>query len=106
MLGGSLALASGLQRRYGWGIVALAGVAAALPDLDGLSIAFGPEAYANAHRVWGHNFLGAGGIGAAAGAFEFKFGVLQHFCRSAVFQKNAGTQLEPPAGNARRAVTP
>jgi membrane-bound metal-dependent hydrolase YbcI (DUF457 family) len=106
MLGGSLALASGLQRRYGWGIVALAGVAAALPDLDGLSIAFGPEAYANAHRVWGHNLLVAGGMGAAAGAFEFKFGVLQHFCRSAVFQKNAGTQLEPPAGDARRAVRP
>jgi hypothetical protein len=104
MLGGSLALASGLQRRYGWGIVALAGAAAALPDLDGLSIAFGSQAYANAHRVWGHNLLVAGGMGAAAGACEFKFGVFQRLCRSAVFQKNAGAELEPPPGNAPRAL--
>ena len=74
MLGGSLGLAAGLQRYYGWGVIALAGVAAALPDLDGLSIAFGPQAYASAHRVWGHNLLVAGSMGALAGVCEFKFG--------------------------------
>ena len=106
MLGGSLALASGLQRRYGWHMVALAGVAAALPDLDGLSIAFGPQAYADAHRVWGHNLLVAGGMGAAAGACEYKFGVFERFSRSAVLQKSPQTSSARPAGNVPGAVTP
>jgi membrane-bound metal-dependent hydrolase YbcI (DUF457 family) len=51
------ALALGLQRRHGWQIVALAGIAAVLPDLDGLSILFGSQCYADGHRVWGHNLL-------------------------------------------------
>jgi membrane-bound metal-dependent hydrolase YbcI (DUF457 family) len=100
MLGGSLALASGLHRHYGWGIVALAGVAAALPDLDGLSIAFGSRAYADAHRVWGHNFVVAGGMGAAAGVCEHKFGVLEGLCRSVTLQKNPQTSSDRPAGTA------
>jgi membrane-bound metal-dependent hydrolase YbcI (DUF457 family) len=57
MVGVNLALGAGLQRRYGWRVAAVAGLAAALPDWDGLSILFGPEAYAEAHRVWGHNLL-------------------------------------------------
>ncbi len=67
MLGANLALLAGVRRRHGWGIVAAAAVAAALPDWDGLSILFGPTAYADAHRVWGHNLLAAGLGGVAVG---------------------------------------
>ena len=41
MLGASLALAARLQSRHGWRIVAMAAVAAVLPDWDGLTILFG-----------------------------------------------------------------
>jgi hypothetical protein len=67
MFGASLALLAGVRRRQGWGLVATAAVAAALPDWDGLSILFGGTAYANAHRVWGHNLLVAGLGGALVG---------------------------------------
>jgi LexA-binding, inner membrane-associated putative hydrolase len=67
MFGASLALVAGLRRRQGWGIVGVAAVAAAVPDWDGLSILFGSTAYANGHRVWGHNVLAASLTGAAAG---------------------------------------
>jgi hypothetical protein len=70
MLGGTLTLALGAHRRHGWPLVFMAGVAAALPDWDGLSLAFGTDAYSSIHRVWGHNVLAAtcggllvGGVG-------------------------------------------
>ena len=59
MLGGTLALAAGAHRRHGWPVVLTAAAAAALPDWDGLSLAFGPTAYTAAHRIWGHNVLWA-----------------------------------------------
>jgi membrane-bound metal-dependent hydrolase YbcI (DUF457 family) len=64
MIGLNGTLALGLNRRHGWQIVALAGLAAILPDLDGLSIVLGPRLYADGHRLWGHNLL-ATGLGAA-----------------------------------------
>lgn len=71
MLGATLAVAAGAQRRHGWGIVAAAAVAAALPDWDGLSLLFGATAYDRAHRLWGHNFLVAGGGGLLAGGLGY-----------------------------------
>jgi hypothetical protein len=64
MLGVTGTLAVGLHRRYGWKIVAAAGVVAVLPDWDGLSILFGAAAYDHVHRAWGHNLLVAGLSGA------------------------------------------
>jgi membrane-bound metal-dependent hydrolase YbcI (DUF457 family) len=60
MVGINGALAVGLQRRHGWQIVALAGFAALVPDLDGLTILLGLHCYAEGHRVWAHNLLVAG----------------------------------------------
>jgi membrane-bound metal-dependent hydrolase YbcI (DUF457 family) len=68
MVGWSLALAVGAQRRHGWQIAGMAAVAAALPDADGASILWGPGAFADVHRVWGHNLLAALVIGALTGA--------------------------------------
>jgi len=71
MLGATLALAGGARRRQGWGLVATAAVAAALPDWDGLTLLFGGAAYAAAHRTWGHNLLAATLAGAACGAIGY-----------------------------------
>jgi membrane-bound metal-dependent hydrolase YbcI (DUF457 family) len=75
MVGANLVLAAGLQRRYGWRLAGLAGVAAASPDWDGLSILFGGQAYARAHRVWGHNLLIASVLGGLVGAVEYTSGL-------------------------------
>ena len=64
MVGITGAVAANLHRRHGWPIVALAGFAAMLPDWDGLTILCGIHCYAAAHRVWGHNLLVAGLVGA------------------------------------------
>ena len=55
LLGATGAIAAGLHRPYGWPIVAMAAVTAALPDWDGLSILFGAEMLDRVHRVIGHN---------------------------------------------------
>jgi membrane-bound metal-dependent hydrolase YbcI (DUF457 family) len=73
MLGGSLALASGLEPRYGWRIIGMAAIASALPDWDGLSILFGSAAYVRAHRVWGHNLLVATATGGITGLLGFAY---------------------------------
>jgi membrane-bound metal-dependent hydrolase YbcI (DUF457 family) len=76
MLGIDGALALGLHRRHGWQIVALAGIAAVAPDLDGLTILFGFQCYAGGHRVWGHNLLIAGVVAAMLAAALYYSGVL------------------------------
>src|SRR6516164_4796755 len=71
MVGANLAWMAGLQRKYGWPIVAISALTSALPDWDGLSILFGAEAYARAHRVWGHNLLVASALAAAVAALGY-----------------------------------
>jgi membrane-bound metal-dependent hydrolase YbcI (DUF457 family) len=75
LLGVTAALASGLDRRYGWPIVAVAGAAAVSPDWDGLSLLLGAAAYAQVHRAWGHSLLIACLVGAAVGAVDFRWHV-------------------------------
>lgn len=74
MLGVTGSLAAGLHRRGGWEIVAMAGVVAALPDWDGLSILLGAEAFDRFHRAVGHNLLVAGLLGAAWAAWDYRGG--------------------------------
>ncbi len=71
MVGLSLALAGGAHRRHGWALPATAAVAAALPDWDAASIVLGADAYSKAHRVWGHNLLCAGLLGAVTGGVGY-----------------------------------
>ena len=75
LMGGSLGLAAGLHRRFGWQPVALSAVAATLPNWDGLSILFGRGAFATSHRVWGHSLLTAGAAGVLAGVLAYQFNV-------------------------------
>lgn len=71
MVGINLTLVCVAQKRHGWGLAIATGAAAALPDWDGLSILFGARAYSTVHRVWGHNLLVAGLVGAATGAVGY-----------------------------------
>lgn len=73
MLGVNGAFALGLDRRYGWRIVAFSGCLAALPDWDGLTVLFGLQWYAAAHRVWGHNLLVAGLVAMVVSALAWRF---------------------------------
>ena len=72
MVGINGALAAGLQRRHGWQIIALAGVAAILPDCDGLTILLGFHYYAEAHRLWAHNLVVTGLLAAIASAVAYR----------------------------------
>jgi membrane-bound metal-dependent hydrolase YbcI (DUF457 family) len=76
MVGINGALALGLARRHGWQIAAWAGLAAVLPDFDGLTILLGPQCYAEGHRLWGHNLLVAGLVAAALSAAAYYTDVL------------------------------
>src|SRR6266849_4744904 len=57
MLGATLAVAVGAQRRQGWPIVILAALAGMFPDWDALSSNISPQTYRIGHRVWGHNLF-------------------------------------------------
>jgi membrane-bound metal-dependent hydrolase YbcI (DUF457 family) len=75
MVGVNGTLAVGLHRRYAWPIVAMAGVAAVVPDWDGLSILFGARVFDQVHRAVGHNLLVAVLVGAVLAAIEYRYGV-------------------------------
>jgi hypothetical protein len=59
MLGATLAVAVGAQRRQGWPVVILAALAGMFPDWDALSRHISPETYRIGHRAWGHNLFAA-----------------------------------------------
>ncbi len=73
MLGVTGGLAVGLHRRYGWQLVAVAGIAAVLPDWDGLAYFLGPVAFDRVHRTWGHSLWAAALVGAIYAALEHRF---------------------------------
>jgi membrane-bound metal-dependent hydrolase YbcI (DUF457 family) len=73
MLGATAALATGLHRKWGWPIVALASVAAVLPDWDGLSILFGAAAFDRVHRCAGHNLPVCLTLGVTFAAADYRW---------------------------------
>ncbi len=84
MIGINGAMAAGLQRRHGWKIVALAGVAAISPDWDGLTILAGMSTFNHAHRVWGHNFLVTVLLSACCAALDYRFDLTTRATRFAL----------------------
>jgi LexA-binding, inner membrane-associated putative hydrolase len=103
MFGANLALVAGVRRRHGWGLVATAAVAAALPDWDGLSFVFGPGAFASVHRVWGHNLLAAGLGGALVGVVGL-LAARSVRVRSPLTHPPAALPAPPPAGSGTPAI--
>jgi membrane-bound metal-dependent hydrolase YbcI (DUF457 family) len=71
MLGVNGALAAGLNRRYGWQIVAWAGLASMLPDADGVTLLLGWRCYVWGHRIWTHNVLVVGILAAVLSAVAY-----------------------------------
>jgi membrane-bound metal-dependent hydrolase YbcI (DUF457 family) len=57
MVGATLAVAVGAQRRHGWPVVVLAALAAMFPDWDALSKHISADTYHSGHRAWGHNLF-------------------------------------------------
>ncbi len=73
MLGINGALSAGLHRRWGWQIVALAGLAATSPDWDGAFILSQSVFLTEGHRVWGHNILACVLVGLVLGVIDYYF---------------------------------
>jgi hypothetical protein len=71
MIGATLAVAVGAQRRYGWPVVGLAALAGAAPDWDALPKFFSPSVYPIVHRVWGHNLFAVTLLGIALGSIGY-----------------------------------
>lgn len=57
LVGIHMAIAVGAHQRFGWSVVALAGIASNVPDWDGLPMLIDMARFEAGHRVWGHNFL-------------------------------------------------
>jgi membrane-bound metal-dependent hydrolase YbcI (DUF457 family) len=93
-------LAVGLHRRCGWQIVALAGVAAILPDWDALTFLFGARWFAEGHRLWGHNLLVAGLVAAIVSAALYQTDMATKIHRSLAKRWQVfvlpGVQFAPP----------
>ncbi len=81
MLGINGVLATGLQRRFGWQVAALAGLAAIAPDWDGLTILWSTTVFADAHRVWGHNLLACVLLGVMMGTLDYRFDLVTRCAR-------------------------
>jgi membrane-bound metal-dependent hydrolase YbcI (DUF457 family) len=71
LLGATVALATGAQRRHGLAIVLTAAAAGALPDWDSLPRLAVSADYGSVHRVWGHNLLVAPLLSGLVGALGY-----------------------------------
>lgn len=101
MLGSAGALAAGLHRR-GWEIVALAGVAAVVPDWDGLSLLFGAAAFDRLHRAAGHSLLVATALAVVLAAIEYRARLIAR-CGSLLAERIEGIPVPGPSGGDRDA---
>ncbi len=66
-------MATGLQRKYGWQMVLIAGIAAMSPDWDALPYVIDHDMFERGHRVWGHNVLISLLVGIAIALSEYYF---------------------------------
>lgn len=99
LLGINGALATGLHRRYGWQVVALAGLVAISPDWDGLTLVLGPVLFDQAHRVWGHSLLTCGLLGILIGVFDYRFDIVTRLANvSARGLRRCGLELPAEQG--------
>lgn len=85
MLGTCGVLSIGLQRRFGWPIVAIGAVAAVLPDWDGLTLALGSTLFSHLHRAVGHNLLVCVLLGGVVAALDYRYSLV---CRIVRFVKS------------------
>jgi len=84
LLGVNGVLACGLHRRFGWKLVALGGVAAIMPDWDGLPMLIDMARFEAGHRVWGHNVLACFLLGGLLGSIDYWFDLSGHLAQRLV----------------------
>lgn len=102
MLGATGAMAVGLHRRS-WEIVALAGVAAVLPDWDGLSILFGAAPFDQFHRTVGHSVLVATIVAVLVALAEYRLRLIARVV-AMLGRRVEGLTPEPEVSNGSAAV--
>lgn len=73
MVGATCAMAIGLHERLGWKIVAVSTLASIAIVWDGLTIFYSKAAFANCHRVWGHNRLAVLASGLLVAIVDYRF---------------------------------
>ena len=74
-------LASGLNRSRGWQLVAVAGVAAILPDWDGLTLLWSVSLFDEAHRCWGHGLLSCLTVAVILAILDCRFDLMTRLTR-------------------------
>ncbi len=83
MIGINGAFACGLHQRYGWQVIAFAGIAAVSPDWDGLTLLAGMSTFDRAHRVWGHNLLVVILLSAFLAGLDYRYDLTTRLARFA-----------------------
>ena len=81
ILGGYLVLASGANRRFGWPLVAMAGMAAVVPDWDGLTLLYSAALCDVAHRCWGHALVVCLPIAVLLSVLDYRFDCITRLAR-------------------------
>ena len=94
-VGADLVLASGFHRRFGWQLAAAGGVAAVLPDWDGVTICWSVPLFDTAHRCWGHGLLPCILVAVFFAAIDYRFDVMSRFARFFVKRLNVQVAMEP-----------
>jgi membrane-bound metal-dependent hydrolase YbcI (DUF457 family) len=84
LLGANLVLATGLEKKFGWQLVALSAVCAVVPDWDGLTILWSVSLFDVAHRAWGHNLLVCSLVALFIAAVDYRHDVVTRTARRLV----------------------
>lgn len=84
MVGVDLVLAMGATRRYGWQLAAIAGIAATLPDWDGLPVLWSSRQFDRVHRAWGHGLLSCFLLAVVLAWIDSRYDLVTHLTRVGV----------------------
>jgi membrane-bound metal-dependent hydrolase YbcI (DUF457 family) len=101
MVGALAVMATGLPRRVGWQIVAVAAVAAISPDWDGAPFLFNLEWFNQIHRVWGHNLWVSAAVGAMIAFADYFWDWSSHCGRGLQWLCDRKTESLLPLANSR-----
>ena len=84
LLGANLVLATGLEKKFGWQLVALSAVCAVVPDWDGLTILWSVSLFDVVHRAWGHNLLVCSLVALFIAVFDYRHDMITRTTRRLV----------------------
>ncbi|MHB8862831.1 MAG: metal-dependent hydrolase [Pirellulaceae bacterium] len=87
-------LATGLPRRHGWNLVALAACSAVVPDWDGLTLLGGGVLFDLAHRTWGHSLLVSLLLATILGICDYRFDLMGRVAN--LYRRLTRPQLKNP----------